>query len=386
MRALALVVVAILSAAPASSESAVPTFFVERVEISGVERVSAAVIAAESRLTEGREYNEQQLHAANDRLRRLPFVLDATFALQKGSERDRYVLVISIKEAKPFFYRADLVVAPRHSSDAITVFSPNDAVVGARFFAGTRGAFHFGMLTRYERRPFSKSFTLLQAGYTHYDVLGTGALATVAINQVLSLPTTNKLLPEALIAVPVSPNQTVTVSYTARAVPSEDERVVEARWSYNTTNDPFFPTRGSLLSVGPVASFVDGSVRPPGGAGGVPFESRAVGLELEGKRHWELGFAMSLGAEMLAGFANIRQRRNGIISDSTQSYGEGVLRLSRALSTDPQSPSRIELTLRRSGNAAQRSGRESTGVTEMSVSWAKRNAWGALRLGAGYTW
>jgi outer membrane protein assembly factor BamA len=34
--------------------------------------------------------------------------------------------------------------------------------------------------------------------------------------------------------------------------------VLSARWSYNTTNAPFFPTEGTLLTVTPQYTLADG--------------------------------------------------------------------------------------------------------------------------------
>ena len=124
MRALLLLVATLCAATSVHAQQAGPAFFIERIEIADAERVSPEVIVYESRLAEGRPYTEQQLREANDRLRRLPFILDATFALQKGRERDRFVLVISVKETKPLFYLLDLVFFKKRS-EAILVESSN---------------------------------------------------------------------------------------------------------------------------------------------------------------------------------------------------------------------------------------------------------------------
>jgi len=64
-------------------------------------RVSPQIVIAESLLREGAEYSEDDLRAASARLRRLPFLLSADFALEKGSERGRYLLAISVVAVAP---------------------------------------------------------------------------------------------------------------------------------------------------------------------------------------------------------------------------------------------------------------------------------------------
>jgi hypothetical protein len=130
------------------------------------------------------------------------------------------------------------------------------------------------------------------------------------------------------------------------------------------------------VSAGPLVSIVDTST----------VHRRTVAVEAEVKRHWEIPASMSLGAEVLAGVARIDERQSGQSSGFTQGYSEGLVRLSRPLSSDGRTPSRLELTLRRFDDSSDQLRFEEEGVTELSVSWARRTAWGALRLGAGYAW
>ena len=87
-----------VAAAPlfAQDGATTPNFFIEKIEVR------------ETRLREGEEYSEAELRDASARLMRLPFLLSAEFSLEKGSERGRYVLVVTINETKPFFYALDL--------------------------------------------------------------------------------------------------------------------------------------------------------------------------------------------------------------------------------------------------------------------------------------
>src|SRR3954451_23187459 len=86
-------------AAPARAQEAPPArFFIEKIEVRNVKRVSPQLVTAESLLREGAEYSEDELRAAAARLSRLPSLLSADFALEKGSERGRYLLAINVVE------------------------------------------------------------------------------------------------------------------------------------------------------------------------------------------------------------------------------------------------------------------------------------------------
>jgi hypothetical protein len=140
------VLIAAASAIPLFGQEAMPPrFFIEKIEVREANRVSPEVVIAESRLREGEDYSESDLRDASARLTRLPFLLSAEFSLEKGSERGRYVLVVTINETKPFFYAFDLrpIFATDNSiepdySDRIGV-ADSAATLGMRWFVGRRG-------------------------------------------------------------------------------------------------------------------------------------------------------------------------------------------------------------------------------------------------------
>src|SRR5690349_3991146 len=88
-------------------------FLIERIDVRHLVHASADVIRAESRLREGQSYDESELRDANNRIKRLPFILDASFRLERGSVRDAYVLVVTVNETKPFFYLFDAILYRR---------------------------------------------------------------------------------------------------------------------------------------------------------------------------------------------------------------------------------------------------------------------------------
>jgi hypothetical protein len=145
VRALLSALVALLIAVPALAQQA--TFFIERIEVRKARRVSTSLIISETLLREGSEVTEEQLAAASARLTRLPFLLSAEFALEKGSDRGRHVLVINVEETKPFFFLVDTRPVLREDrgpsrfeySDDDFGSESKDAALGFRWFVGRRG-------------------------------------------------------------------------------------------------------------------------------------------------------------------------------------------------------------------------------------------------------
>lgn len=114
-----LVLLALIKALDARAQTGVPEiplFTIERIEVEGVKVASPQTVIAESLLELGKSYTENEFKRAIYRINRLPFVIKAEFSLRKGSERGRYILVITVIEVKRFFFGVDVwgkVAGPR---------------------------------------------------------------------------------------------------------------------------------------------------------------------------------------------------------------------------------------------------------------------------------
>jgi hypothetical protein len=97
----------VLAALPAAAQEEPPPetarFLIETISVEGPKEAAANIVKAETLLRPGETYTETQLRLAIYRVHRLPFVLDANFALRKGSRRGAYELVISVQPARWFF-------------------------------------------------------------------------------------------------------------------------------------------------------------------------------------------------------------------------------------------------------------------------------------------
>jgi len=169
-------------------------FLIETVTVEGPKEAVANIVRAETLLRRGEPYTEEELRQAVYRLHRLPFVLDASFALRKGSRRGAYELVITVQPARWFFFD--------HWIRAFTFEHPMDlqdetfrghrssvwlgGVAGARLFVGRSGEL-FGAFDSRDG---------LQLGFTQYDLFHRGILASAGVSRELCCVT--EVLPLAL--------------------------------------------------------------------------------------------------------------------------------------------------------------------------------------------
>ena len=359
-------------------------FLIERIDVRHLVHASAEVIQSESRLREGESYTEGDLRAASDRIRRLPFVLDAAFSLERGTVRDAYVLVISVTETRRLFYRYDIV--PFFESRNVLKKVDNEELLGMRWFAGRSGVFHLAAHAHQSDRPFQSSYASLQAGYTRYGLFHGRAFATFTVDQFAQRESGGKkaTLPGALLGISLTPNQTLTISYSgidAGTANRRAERFFESRLAYNTTNHPYFPSEGSLVSVAPIFAWIDLIDRIK-----TPVHDFDTALDAHAARYWTLADRLTAAAVLDGGYLHVEQQANGHRTFNL-GYGTAALQFSRALGdTSRESDRRIELTLRGVSRHHEVVPLLPDTNTQASLAWVRRNAWGVLRLGVGYAW
>lgn len=279
---------------PADEQPAAePRFPVERITVEGARYASAELIVSESLLAEGHSYSEEDLRDAIYRIKRLPFLIDARFALRKGSERGRYELVITVDEISPVFFGLDLDNALAYTSFGGTSWhGQGKGTIGARWFAGRHGVL-FGAVEGDEA----------QVGYTHYDLFGRRVFATFVYGRTSKdfdglrfewdagdLRAESLIVRNAdserftlLTGFPLSTHQTLRFRASSTEVDRDEfvrlrerstgrNRGADVQWIYDSTDDPVLPTRGRLANVGLVGNRSSergvglGSVGPaPGG-------------------------------------------------------------------------------------------------------------------------
>jgi hypothetical protein len=414
---------AAIIAASAAAQTAEPRFFIERIEVRNAQRVSPAIVISETLLRDGTEYSEDDLRAASSRLARLPFLLSAAFALEKGSDRGRYKLIINVTETRPFFFfidaRPTLLDDSRHTVDYDVDPSSEskDAALGTRWFVGGRGIVHAGVIARRDQKEFTPSYSAWVVGYTQYDLFGTRAFATFNVRLPFGAPA-QSLSPQLVIGLPLTANQTLTADLedthfrrdkkTVLGITfdrTDSERLLSLTWTYNTTNDPFVPTRGTVIRIAPQRMMNDrASVQFTRPAPDVSPQAYAqhvsgYGADLGASHYWELSERDSISAGVLAGWLDLDDRIHPPLrSDILWRPAYEVFRggYSRLLRRDEggSGESRIELGARFVAHQRNvRQGEEVFGVSppndssfQTSVNWVRRSSWGMLRIGVGYAW
>lgn len=335
------------AAAAEPASAAEPSFFIETIEVIGLDFARPEIVLAESLLEAGQELREDELGAAMSRIRRLPFVVDASFALRKGSERGRYRLEIEVEETRRFFFGQDLTYTHFTNSLAINDFlADSDSLApgelaGVRLFAGNYTMLFASVsgsrgvqagLTRYnlfDRRIFF-SLALQAADCCALDVFPLGIDPTFSswshdqdfreVSLTLGMPLTSEQSLRLRLLRSTSEEgfrrQLLGRENRRASLPYEDfeHDQVELAWIRDTADDPILPTRGQTLTA-----FLDAqqfSARPlldPGYLGpvvtpgtGVPavlpeFSSRQLRLSFSIAHHLPLSPRQVLSASARVG-------------------------------------------------------------------------------------
>lgn len=226
---------------------------VSRIEVRG--SVPAAIVISQSALVEGRGYSDADLDAAVARLRRLPFVHDARYALEGET------LVLEIDGATPLFFDVQALGA---RSDFDTETSTM-AGGGGRVFHGSGGVAE-GRVMKLLADADAEA-TRGEVGYSYYGIGGTRLFATAKVEAMIT--DVDGFSPDPAwqltVGYPLTVRQTISAiaqgsSFSNRrtvpGLPRElesrfDDRLLTLRWAYDTTDDPLFTRSGSLVSAGP---------------------------------------------------------------------------------------------------------------------------------------
>jgi hypothetical protein len=340
----------LLGIAGAAAGQETDGFRIESITVDGGRReATAAIVVEESRLTAGRVWTERELREAVYRIRRLPFIVRADFALRRGTARGLYALAITVEETRPFFFsrQAELVsTSPERVSFALGyglsggVNLRNSGTAGARLFVGSRNVL-FGSADINEG---------LQAGYSRYGLFGRGGSLTVSLAH-HTFCCNHEVLPLALdpafvtwstesgdtgtlsIVLPLTGNQSLraAASLSRRDAASRrsllddpgidaqtffsgerrETRQAEIKWLYDTADDPLFPTQGFTLSGGVELTQQTVPVRTAGQTifdrAALQSDSRLVALAATARRSWPLTprQAVSVGGRLAVGRSTI---------------------------------------------------------------------------------
>lgn len=424
-----------------AEESAEPArFLLETITVEGPKQAAANIVRAETLLEEGRSYTEGELRQAVDRVQRLPFVLDATFALRKGSERGAYELAVEVQTARWFFFdqwsrgfylQEPLGVNPGNPEGASYSESLEGGVgglAGVRRFVGRSGVVFATLDTEQGA----------QIGFTRYDLFHRGILFSASFSQAnRDLPEVAEVLPLALdptfavwtfddssklslgLSVPFGGRQSVQVAISERRGGVESRgtvlrsspftfptyfsrdgevtyRTAEGKWVWDTSDDPLLPTRGTSLSAGIEAARFQGEGLRPGRFSPFEpplpaFESEQAVLAFSAIHHWSITPRQTVSATGRAavGQSNVEGLFTGdavLPVEATLDYSGGSLGLRHSLvlkrSREPGDVSDLRLETGVEAGAERTSPDLGPGLLRRfsaSVGIVFRNQWGRVR-------
>ena len=224
---------------------------VSRIDVRG--NVPAGIVTSQSALAEGRSYSDKDLDIAMARLRRLPFVFDASWSV------DGDTLVIEVNPMSRFFGDLTGTAAgtegDRSTSAALTG--------GGRHFLG-RGGVAQAHVTQALTEGHGQTF--VDGEYSHYGIAGTRLWARGAVGY--SLRNQNGFEPDPTwnvdIGYPLTVRQSLTASWTDsgyrinRSFPDgpglngfSNFNATRLLWTWDTSEDPFFARSGEIVNAGP---------------------------------------------------------------------------------------------------------------------------------------
>ena len=400
-------------AAPLSFEA--PVFYLETIRVEGLKHASREIVVSESLLEEGQAYSEDQLRDAVYRIGRLPFVLDAEFSLRKGSVRDRYELVISVVAAPRKNFTVEASQTEYDSNEFGFETFGETLLAGRRFFLGKYGVL-FAAIGDEEDG--------ISVGYNHYNLFDRSILLSASYSRELTDSDIESQRLSLGLGVPLRTNQSLRFSlkysfadaespflggFPGRIFSLGDSEAweVETAWTFNSLDDPVFPTSGLLLDAAFTYAdasnelkITDTSFTPPM----VDIQDSSAetfGLQLEARRHWRFARrqSFSLAARGFAGRSRFSQEGPAFQgsevqrrSDDTWSFRAGVghfrfLQQSRSDThwRELRWENRLESeTLRRPADVFRRAGTETAVI--LGTGLAYRNGWGVFRFTLRYVW
>jgi len=247
----------------------------ERIVVEGA-NIDDTIVRGEARLREEQMYTEEHFRQAMYRIRRLPFVTDATWRLEPGVTAGGTTLVIVILDVTPLFY--DLNGSGTRTPDDETT-RDYSALLGGRWMLN-----NLGVLEGAVRKQDNADGIGVGIAYRAYDIMGTGGFATALIAQqfktklrdhdpVFSVTAGYPLTQKQTVTVTAAQSgSSVTTDFDVNGDDDEDDdddgdrddnrdltdsdqfTFAALRWWYESIDDPIFATRGVQVSAGPTWS------------------------------------------------------------------------------------------------------------------------------------
>lgn len=381
-----------------ASAQEIPSFLIERIEVRGERFVSESVVRTETRLEEGRTYSEQELKQAIDRVNRLPFILDASFALEKGAERGKYVLVLTIVETKPLFAEATSITY--EGPGAYRSHTEDYVRSGVRWFLGSGSLVHAST-------DFDDNY---EVGFTQYNLFGRAAFASLSVRwteadidtmivgpdgQVGHYSAEIDPSPQLRIGVPLFGDHSIVAEASQQRVVSRSEFgdvdqeqdqetfFSDVAWIFDTSDDPILPTAGTVWRTGISSSWTDQSLLFQDGVS--DSSTRFDSLYTRFEQYRPINDWISILYGITGGTTRISSDTlNGELESDTWGYAP-TAGVSASLWSERLTRKLGDLRLETRAQYAINEGDFDSRALGLTSAIVQRNVWGTLRLAFTYT-
>ena len=309
MFATVLLFIAATSAAQSGAQSPPQSpVVVERVDLHAT-RSHPDILIAEMRLPKGRSYSIDEIEQAVYRLRRLPFVADATYTLEPGTTSDARVLRVNVVDETPVHVVFDVQGLAQRGGYVSTI-----SQIGWRFFPARNGVvdLNAGGTGHYASGGTgAPHFGDLSAQYAAYNLFGTGAYAGIGVSSHYS--SENRLVsPILLFGVPLTQTQTIRGTYNRSGDKTDSDGIATLQWLNERTDDPYFARRGFLVAAGPqwektrfVADFNNGKLH-------IDDTLDRPGFGVRGEKYWPFADQGAYWGRLNATYVNEKPTSNGV--------------------------------------------------------------------------
>ncbi|HUR81152.1 MAG TPA: hypothetical protein VM733_10320 [Thermoanaerobaculia bacterium] len=406
MRRIVLTICLLATATAAFAQQQPQRYRLERIIVEG-SNVDDTIVRGEARLKEERMYGDEDFRQAVYRIRRLPFVTDATYRVEPGVTAGGTTLVIRILDVTPVFY--DLTGTGFRTPDGET-FRDGTALIGGRALLNNLGVVEGAV----EKSDNSDGINVGLA-YRAYDIMGTGGFATAVIakrfkSKVLDYDPTMAVT----VGYPLTQKQTVTLSATTLGsslttdfdVNGDDDddddddsdrddnrdltdsntfNFAALKWWYETIDDPYFATRGVQISAGPTWSSSEFTDETWDTATkkivSTTAENAAYGLALDANAYFPL-FARTVGFLRLSGNGSREQETEAESTSALARAGLGFDFHTHAMNVIRPWKARIEIGGAYRTTRLERPDLPRTSIndTAFDAAFIMRHRWGTVRL------
>jgi hypothetical protein len=380
---------------------ALPLIAQERHQVFKIEfrsRIPASILRSQSALSEDRTYTDEELQLALARLRRLPFVYNASYTIEGST------IIIEVVDEYHVYYQLDSL--GQFTSGSEGGHGHVSAELGGRLYAPWGGVAQASYGLQSESGGRGNTYT---AEYAQYGLAGSRLFVILQANKPSQSGSSTQ--PAFQIGYPLTLRQTIyargfkskfhdfeNVGTSGSFSNADEEKTVAVGWRWDTTNDPFFATRGLFGEIERGATKTTGNALSIASNGRVVFASdRKTDSDvtnLSGKYFWPIGrgaFTAAAAYESDDGTQDFRlapattYTRTNLRNSHTRLTGGYVLNFFPLISQMRHSRHRIEAAVG-IDNFRFTSGQHTSKSDYITgeLGYAYRNRWGTFHLVLGY--